>query len=72
MCESGLEISCYYEPHKEFLWARTKDETSELMERAAKDSAMVEEIGHRAWKHTQAKHLYSHRASQLIKWIEEL
>ena len=26
VCDSGLEIGCYYEPNHEFLWARNVDE----------------------------------------------
>ena len=72
VCDSGLEICCYYEPNKEFLWARNVDEASECLQRASKEPAMLELIGQRAWKRTQAEHLYSHRAKQIIKWTWEL
>jgi spore maturation protein CgeB len=72
VCDSGLEISCYYEPEQEFLWARSAEEASDWLERASMDPIMVDLIGQRAWKRTQAEHLYSHRARQLLSWIREL
>ena len=72
VCDSGLEISCYYEPTYEFLWARSVDDVFELLERSSKDLDMVELVAQRAWKRTQAEHLYSHRAQKLIRWIGEI
>lgn len=72
VCDSGREISCYYEPEIEFLWARSVDDASEWLERASEDPAMVEQIALRAWKRTQAEHLYRHRAQQWLKWFREM
>ena len=72
VCDSGIEISCYYEPNREFLWARSANEANELLHWASKNPAKVKEIGQLAWKRTQAEHLYSHRAQQLLRWMEEL
>lgn len=72
VCDNGLETGCYYEPNYEFLWARTFDEASECLERFSKDSSTIKEISLRAWKRTQAEHLYYHRAQQLITWFEDL
>ena len=72
VCDSGLEMGCYYEPNHEYLWARNVDEAGEWLQRASKDQSMIDLIRHRAWKRTQNEHLYSHRASQIIKWVREL
>ena len=72
VCDSSLEIGCYYEPNVEFLAACNIDEAVECLERASKDSGLVELVAQRAWKRTQSEHLYSHRAQQLLKWIGEL
>ena len=72
VCESGLEISCYYEPNKEFLWARNIDEADDLLQRTSRYPAEVKNVGKLAWKRTQANHLYYHRAEKLLKWVNEL
>ena len=72
VCDSSLEIGCYYEPNVEFLAACNIDEAVECLERASKDSGLVELVAQRAWKRTQSEHLYSHRAQQLLTWIGEL
>ena len=72
VCDSGLEIGCYYEPNREFLWARNIDEANEFLQRALKEPDMLELLGQQAWKRTQAEHLYSHRAKKIIKWAWEL
>ena len=72
VCESGLEVANYYEPCSEFLWARNAEDVSECFESISKDRYSLYQIGERAWKRTQADHLYSHRAKQIIKWIGDL
>ena len=72
VCDSSLEIGCYYEPNIEFLPAHSVDEAIEWLEMASKESSTVELIAQRAWRRTQAEHLYSHRAQKLLKWIGEL
>jgi len=72
VCDTGLEIGCYYQPNHEFLWARTAEEASECLDRASKDPVMLERMSQRAWKRTQSEHLYSHRAKAILTWIREL
>ena len=72
VCDSGLETASYYEPNLEFLRARNVDEASDWLTRSSKDPAFFELVAQRAWKRTQADHLYSHRAQKLLTWIAEL
>ena len=71
VCDTGLEIGCYYEPNYDLLWARTADEACECLERVSKEPAILELMGQRAQR-TQSEHLYSHRAREILKWISEL
>ena len=48
VCDSGLEMGCYYEPNHEYLWARNVDEAGEWLQRASKDQSMIDLIRHRA------------------------
>ena len=72
VCDSGLETASYYEPNLEFLRARNVDEASDWLTRSSKDPAFFELVAQRAWKRTQAEHLYLHRAKKLLSWINEL
>ena len=72
VCESGHETCCYYEPNSEFLWARNVNEADECLQRLSKDSELINRIAKQAWKRTQAEHLYSHRAKQILSWISDL
>ena len=72
VCDSGFEIGCYYEPNHEILWARNVDDAIECLQRASKDPAMLDQMSQRCWKRTQAEHLYSHRAAQILKLVMEL
>ena len=56
VCDSSLEIGYYYEPNVEFLSASNIDEAVECLERASKDSGLIDWVAQRAWKRTQSEH----------------
>ena len=72
VCGAGLELERYYEPQQEVLVAATLEEALEQLAWAAAHPEVLAALGQRAWRRTQAEHLYRHRAGRLLSWLREL
>ncbi|MFZ0407318.1 MAG: glycosyltransferase [Cyanobium sp.] len=72
VCGAGLEVGRYYVPEQEILVANTVEAALDRLAWADAEPAALAVIGQRAWRRTQAHHLYRHRAERLLGWIREL
>lgn len=72
VCGAGLELSWYYEPGREVLTASSPQEALQQFAWAEANPAQMVLLGERAWRRTQAEHLYRHRAHRLLSWLREL
>jgi spore maturation protein CgeB len=72
VCGAGLELARYYEPEQEVLVAATLEEALDRLAWAASHPEALAALGQRAWRRTQAEHLYRHRAERLLSWLREL
>jgi spore maturation protein CgeB len=72
VCGAGLELDQYYEPGQEVLVAATMEEAQDRLAWSASHPEDLASLGQRAWRRTQAEHLYRHRAKRLLTWIREL
>lgn len=72
LCGTGLELERYYEPDQEVLVAATLEEAQDRLAWSASHPEDLADLGQRAWRRTQAEHLYRHRAERLLSWLREL
>lgn len=72
VCAAGLELERYYEPGREVLVAATVAEAIEQLAWAETHPEALAALAERAWRRTQAEHLYRHRAQRLLSWLRQV
>jgi len=66
------ELEDAFEPGREILCFRSRDEFLELAQRYASDSKAASEIGKAGRRRIEAEHTLQHRASDLLRFLDEI